>query len=255
MNPIKSLILTLARGYVQCVNEAAQDATDAWEEQRIGSFFGNLLLFALYLSGATLTVIIIVWTLYSYRWRIIRLLAPIGIIWLMVASYRANHPHDKEPQVPADVLDVEVSRQDAEDADEDMTGMMFNAACDVADNTPVIRPRDLYSIQASVDGHIYMDGALAVHRFELRCDREIDRTLLENVTHELQACMNRQSKRFPLLIVDGHAPIIYDIRGNGTFFAVEVVRYSKAHEEQIMLRRRARIARKLKEADAYDCDV
>ena len=154
-----------------------------------------------------------------------------------------------------DEIEVEENRQTAEEDDEDMTELMFDVACEVSENTPVIRPRDLYSIQTSTDGHIYMDGALPVHRFELRCDREIDRAILEAVTNELQACMNRKGKRSRLTKLDGHAPVIYDIRSNGTFFSVEVVRYLKKYEDQIKLRQRARIARKLKEADAYDCDV
>ena len=71
---------------------------------------------------------------------------------------------------------------------------------------------------------------------------------------ELQRHINQRSKRHPLLLRDGHAPVVYDMKDNGPYVVFEVVLYSENYKGKIEARRKARIARQQKQGDINDQD-
>ena len=114
---------------------------------------------------------------------------------------------------------------------------------ETADYTPLQRPRDVYTIETSREKQFRMDGAMAVHQFEADFSGTLDRSKLDSLFRDVQRRMSKHARRYPLLMRNGHPPVLYDVKDNGNFLVLEVVLYSEDYSGKIEARKRARIER------------
>lgn len=142
-----------------------------------------------------------------------------------------------------DSTTVELAEQEAEEVHEDLQELTYNVLAEAADYTALQRPRDTYSIETNREKQYRMDGAMAVHQFEADYSGALDRSKLDNLFRDVQRRMSKHARRYPMLIRDGHPPILYDIKDNGSFLLLEVVLYSEDYSGKIEARKRARIER------------
>lgn len=138
---------------------------------------------------------------------------------------------------------VEIAEQEAQEIHEEVRILVYNAVAEAAEYTSLQRPRDTFSIETSRDKPYRMDGVMAVHQFEADFIGTLDRSKLDNLFWDVQRRINKHAHRYPLLIRDGHPPVLYDIKDNGSFLLLEVVLYAKEHSGKIEARKRARIER------------
>lgn len=149
---------------------------------------------------------------------------------------------------------IEAAEQEAEEVHGELRTLTYNAVADISDYTAIHRPRDEFSIESSRDKKYYMDEDMAIHQYEVDHDGYLDRSQLDTIIRETQRCINRHARRYPVLVHDGHCPVVYDIKPTGSFLIVEIVLYSDAYKDKIEARKRARIERQLKSIDTYDQD-
>lgn len=138
---------------------------------------------------------------------------------------------------------IELAEQEAQEVHEELRELVYNAVAEAAEYTPLQRPRDVYSIETSREKPYRMDGAMAVHQFEADFSGTLDRSKLDSLFRDVQRRINKHARRYPGLVRDGHPPILYDIKDNGSFLLLEVVLYAKDHSGKIEARKRARIER------------
>ena len=138
---------------------------------------------------------------------------------------------------------VELAEQEAQEVHDDLSVLVYNAVSEAAEYTPLQRPRDVYSIETSRDKPYRMDGTMAVHQFEADFSGTLDRSKLDSLFKDVQRRLNKHARRYPLLIRNGHPPVLFDIKDNGSFLLLEIVLYSENYSGKIEARRRARIER------------
>lgn len=71
----------------------------------------------------------------------------------------------------------------------------------------------------------------------------LDLSKLDSLFRDVQRRVNKHAHRYPLLIRDGHPPVLFDIKDNGNFLLLEVVLYADSYSGKIEARKRARIER------------
>lgn len=142
-----------------------------------------------------------------------------------------------------DSTSVELAKQEAEEIHEELCVLVYNVLAEAADYPPLQRPRDTYSIETSREKPYRMDGIMAVHQFEADFSGTLDRSKLDSLFRDIQHRINKHAKRYPLLMRNGHSPILYDIKDNGNFLLLEVVLYAREYGGKIEARKRARIER------------
>lgn len=140
-----------------------------------------------------------------------------------------------------DSASIMLAEQEAEEIHADLLMLTYNAVSEAAERMPIQRPRDAYSIETSREKPYRMEGSLAIHQFEVDCNREIDRETRNSLIREIQRHINQQSRRFQQLVREGHPPVVYYIKENGNFLLLEIVLYSPKHAEKIEASKRARI--------------
>jgi len=150
---------------------------------------------------------------------------------------------DVGPGSNEDSASIELAEQEAEEVHEDLLDLMYNAVSEAADYTAIQRPRDTYSLETSRNKPYRMDGIMAVHQFEADFSGTPDRSTYDTVMRDLQRRINKHARRYPLLMHNGHPPILYDVKDNGNFLLLEVVLYSEDYSGKIEARKRARIER------------
>lgn len=141
----------------------------------------------------------------------------------------------------SDSTNVELAEQEAQEVHEDLRELVYNAVSEAADYTPLQRPRDVYSIETSREKQYRMDSVMAVHQFEADFSGTLDRSKLDSIFRDVQRRINKHARRYPLLIRNGHPPVLYEIRDNGCFLLLEIVLYSEDYSSKIEARKRARI--------------
>lgn len=147
---------------------------------------------------------------------------------------------------------VELAEQEAEEVHEDLQELTYNVLAEAADYTALQRPRDVYSVGTSREKQFRMDGVMAVHQFEADYSGTLDRSKLDSLFQDVQRRMSKHARRYPGLVRDGHPPVLYDIKDNGSFLLLEIVLYSENYSEKIEARKRARIERQRGQERAED---
>lgn len=143
----------------------------------------------------------------------------------------------------SDSTAVELAEQEAQEVHDDLSVLVYNAVAEAAEYTPLQRPRDVYSIETSRDKPYRMDGAMAVHQFEVDFGGTLDRSKLGSIFRDVQRRINKHARRYPLLMRNGHPPVLFDIKDNGNYLLLEVVLYADDYSSKIVARKRARIER------------
>ncbi len=150
---------------------------------------------------------------------------------------------DIDDRSGADSTTVELAEQEAQEVHEELRELVYNALAEAADYTPLQRPRDIYSIETSREKQHRMDGIMPIHQFEADFSGTLDRSKLDSLFRDVQRRMSKHARRYPGLVRDGHPPILYDIKDNGSFLLLEFVLYSENYSGKIEARKRARIER------------
>lgn len=140
-----------------------------------------------------------------------------------------------------DSASIILAEQEAAEIHEDLLMLVYNAVAETSERMPIQRPRDAFSIETSREKPYRMEGSLAIHQFEIDCDREIDHETRNRLIRELQRHINQQSRRFQQLVREGRPPVVYYIKENGNFLLLEIVLYSQKHAEKMEASKRARI--------------
>lgn len=174
-------------------------------------------------------------------------LGGIGWAWL-----RNKYPHPTSAD--NDSVEVEAAEAEADELHDDLGGLVYEAVVDASENIPLKRPRDPAGIETGRDIPYHMDGAMAIHQFNIDTSRPLSMSDREIIVDDLQRHINQRGSAYPQLCRDGYAPIIHNIKDNGNFILVEVVLYSERYKDKIRARRKARIAHKQKMADTNDKD-
>lgn len=171
---------------------------------------------------------------------------------VVACSVSDEAPAVAEPVV--DPVDEVIAEEDAEDDHEQLRPCVFNAIVGASENTPFHRPRDEYTIETGRDTHFSMDGLDAVHEFEIDYDGTLDSSMIDYAIREIQRGLNKHAPRWPLIIREGHPPLVYDLKDTGNFLILEVILYSSTAEEKVKARRKARIARQQRQETIIDSD-
>lgn len=177
------------------------------------------------------------------------------IIFCVVVWWKNRQPKPPITHIEGDdPVEVEYAKQEAEEVHEDLAELIFAAVVDTSENTPLKRPRDVDGIETGREKPYYMEGMMAVHQFSVDVSAPLEKADKDLAIRELQRHINQRSKRHPLLLRDGHAPVVYDMKDNGPYVVFEVVLYSENYKGKIEARRKARIARQQKQGDINDQD-
>lgn len=177
------------------------------------------------------------------------LLVVVAILLRKNRQTKADGPDDGE----VDPVEVELSKQEADELHDDIAELIFNAIIDT-ETVEFKKPRSKDSIAAGKETPFVMDGIMAVHRFWVDINSSSVKFNEDFAVRQLQRHTNQQGKRYPQLYRDGRAPIIFDIKNNGDFAVIEVVLYSEKYKNKIEARRKARIARQQMMGDSHDRD-
>ena len=249
MNAIKNLLFALAHAYSQCISLSAENATEAWNEGRMWAFLGWLALLLFYAGGAVLMAFLLVWLIYEYRLEIIKIFAPIGLIWLMIASYRANHPRDMVETPTEATPPIDEVRARAERTYPIMRQtayLLLNDLCQYLNG--LIPPFSLAAVMAPVNFDITVNMAVLYHFFigKGNCDASADtlREILENLIDQhlrardlpltVQAVyVSADGSTWPSLVVDG----VYDLGQN---YRVDLVITNEAEVSRLKARNMSR---------------
>lgn len=143
----------------------------------------------------------------------------------------------------ADSTTVELAEQEAQEVHDELRMLVYNALAEAAEYTLLQRPRDIYAIETSREKPYRMDGVMAVHQFEADYSGTLDRSKLDSLSRDIQRRIDKHARCYPLLMRDGHSPVLYDVKDNGNFLVLEVVLYSEDYSGKIEARKRARIER------------
>jgi len=84
------LLKRLAKGYCNLLNENAQAATEAWDDQDWRCFFKNIGLLLLFLTDGAGVIALLVLILWKNRGFLIALITPVFLLALLIASFYEN---------------------------------------------------------------------------------------------------------------------------------------------------------------------
>lgn len=180
----------------------------------------------------------------------------LAIIIACAVAYFKFTKHGTQPAEPASELndsDMAYAKEEADTLHDDLTNLVYNAALDIAEIVPIVRPRDASGIDT---GKIRQVGLMAVHQYTLdvSADQPLNEAAMDAVRKELTRHMEQRSKRYGQLCPDDRPPVVYDVKNNGNFLLVEVVLYRKAYEDTLKNKFKARFDRQRNMGDTYDRD-
>lgn len=234
----------ISNAFNTCGNSIAEGIEDRNGKQ-IAAYFGLLVLLVVACVAGTLGLLYLA---YCFWWIIL-------VVYLAGAGlYTLLHPTISTKEVNNEI-DLIIAEEDAKEAHSELRALAYHAVLDTSENTSLIRPRDEFSIESSREKPFYQDGStVMVHQFEVDYNGALESNQLNNILRDLQRQFNKYAPRYPLLIREGHPPVVYDLKNTGNFLILEVILYSESAREKIEARRRARINRQLKIRDIYDRD-
>lgn len=151
-------------------------------------------------------------------------------------------------------VEKEYAEQEAAELHEDLSELIYEAAVDASESTPLQRPRDAAGIETGREKPYRMDGVMAIHQFNVDTSGPLSMNERDIIIADLQRHINQRGKAYPQLCRNGYAPVVMGIKDNGNYVMLEVVLYSERHKDNIKARRKARIARQQKVADTHDKD-
>lgn len=165
------LIKTVWNGGKQFVNDKATNAAAEFSKRKWPEFFKEFGLMLVAVLVPIFSVILLL--MAAYRWRRIFLL--LGIIFILAASYRANHPSGVEIFNPGGEVDEELARQRAQEQYPIVRSLMFRIFVAVASFTIVDRKHDVREIETATSNgeHFYMEGTVPIYQFELDLENEV----------------------------------------------------------------------------------
>lgn len=240
------LLKTIWNGLKKFVNDRATNATKAFNEHNWLDFlkeFGLMLVTMLIPAASAVLLLIAV-----YRWR--RILLLMGLICIIVASYRANHPHIKDTGDTFGEVDIELARQRAQEQYPTVRSLMFRIFVAVASFTIIDRKHDVREIEtsSSKSEHFYMDGVVPIYQFELDLENEVTQEQADDLRDKLQEYGRKFICDYPMLISPdsgGRSALeVLAVHPLGHRICVDVVLTTVASIPIIDARRRARAERK-----------
>ena len=249
---MKRLIQTIISLIMSLFNDLCNEISDGIEEGNLGKVTLNVTL--LLLSSMVLLLLLVLIVKWGIRNIHILIIGGLLIAALYSAYLKLMEFDDEISNNPLDSVDEEIALQEAVEIHEELRTLVYNAAVNTSETTPIRRVRDEFSIETSREKPFRMDGVMAVHQFEIDYDGTLDHSTLDFILREFQRCMNKHARRYPFLIREGRPPVAYDIKDTGGFLILEIVLYSEKYKDKLDTRKRARIAHRQKMADIYDRD-
>ena len=239
-----------------CVGNILEEIAEAVEDENYSyAIKKTVVLLTIVLSIIGFFALLVA-LLYTGRKIIIAVASPILIVALLIASYRANCPGGTHGGAfnSDDEVDEVMAEQEAAENYDDMRNLVYNAIVSVAENAPIHRPRDEFTIETNREKPYRMDGDMAIYQFEVDYNGVLERSMFGSLLQEIQRYINKYGRRYPLLMWYGHPPVVFDLKDAGGFMILEIVLYSDRYKDKIDARKRARIARQQKAGDTYDRD-
>lgn len=245
MLKLLSVILSVIVGAFNTCGENIAMGIEDRNGKQIAAYCGLLALLVVACVAGTLGLLYLA---YCFWWVILAVyIAGAGL-------YALLHPAESA-QEDVNEVDLIMAEEDAKEAHSELRSLAYHAVLDTSENTSLIRPRDEFSIESSREKPFYQDGpAVMVHQFEIDYTDALESSQLDNILRDLQRQFNKYAPRYPLLIREGHPPVVYDLKNTGNFLILEVILYSESAKDKIEARRRARINRQLKMGEIYDRD-
>lgn len=244
MLKLLSVILSVIVGAFNTCGENIAMGIEDRNGKQIAAYCGLLALLVVACVAGTLGLLYLA---YCFWWVILAVyIAGAGL-------YALLHPAESA-QEDINEVDLIMAEEDAKEVHPELRSLAYHATIDTSNNTPIIYPRDEFGIESSREKPFYLDGSITVHQFELDYNGTIEPGQLDNIIRDLQRQFNKYAPRYPLLIRDGHPPVVYDLKNTGNFLILEVILYSESAKDKIEARRRARINRQLKMGEIYDRD-
>lgn len=135
----------------------------------------------------------------------------------------------------------------------DLTELVYNAVLDIAETTPIIRPRDTNAIDTT---KIRQVGLMAVHQYmlDISTDQAVTEFVLNVIQNELNRHINVRSKNYKQLCPDSRPPEVFGVKNNGNFIIVEIVLYHDEYKDELKNRFKARYNRQQSMGNTYDRD-
>lgn len=240
------LISAIASRLWSAFNRALRDAATGIRTRDTGKIFFSL-------CRAVLLVILCVGGVIGFT-ALLMHYTDIAIVISLIIWGVYELANQKPSQTPSPTSPEPLVAAEAEEVHEPLRGLVYTAAVEAAENTPLHRPLEEYSIESSRSKGFRLEDSNAIHHFELDVNTPVDRLTIDRIIDELQRQINKHATRFPLVVHDGHAPFVYDIKDNGNFLVVEVVLYSNGIKDKVNAKKLARANRRQKVADIHDCD-
>lgn len=240
------LIMTIWSNFKNFVGNKAASATVALNERKWSNFlkeFGMMLVTMLIPAASAVLLLTA-----AYRRR--RILLFLGIIFILAASYRANHSHIKITGDPVGEVDEELARQRAQEQYPTVRSLMFRVFVAVASFTIIDRKHDVREIEtsSSKSEHFYMDGVVPIYQFELDLENEVTQEQADDLRDKLQEYGRKFISDYPMLISPdsgGRSALeVLTVHPLGHRICVDVVLTTAASIPIIDARRRARAERK-----------
>ena len=240
------LIKTIWDGGRKFVNDKAINAAAAFSKRKWLDFFKEFGLMLVAMIVPIISVILLF--MAAYQWR--RILLLLGIIFVLSASYYANHSSNAGIVNQSNEIDEELARQRAQELYPVVLSLMFRIFGAVAAFTSVSRKHDVREIEtATTNGeHFYMQGEVPIYQFELDLENEVSQEQADDLRDKLQDYGLKFVSDYPMLISPdsgGRSALeVLTVHPLGHRICVDVVLTTAASIPIIDARRRARAERK-----------